>query len=656
MKNIMIKTCLVIFATLILNIEVNAQTWDPQGPQYTDGLKRELNRGISDTARALIMAELSNEYRNFSDSALIFGQKALELSKKIKFPKGEAYALYALGNFYRLEGDFPKAMNTLLAGLHIAEVLNDSSLTAKSVSSVGIVYSQMNDNLQAIKYFKKSRSLFEMMGNTTMVSQLNANISRGFRRNNQLDSALVYTKMALRYLDIDNEDALTSWIIMEAGTLQFELGNKEAAFASLHNCIDINAKNDDNFYGSFAFNVIADFFKKSGQPDSSIYYAKKGLEAAQKIGFKFGALEASNLLAETYESRDIKEALYYQKISRSINDELYGAKIVQGLQKILSEEQERLREVEENKIAEKNRLRQYLMWAGLIIPSLFAFFLYRNNIKKHRSNELLKSTLSDLKSTQAQLIQSEKMASLGELTAGIAHEIQNPLNFVNNFSDLNTELIEEMRHALIMGDSKEAMQIALDVQANQDKISSHGKRADTIVKGMFQHSRTSSGRKELSDINKMANEYLQLAYHGFRAKDMNFNITMNTSYDPAIEMVNIIPQDIGRVLLNLYNNSFYAGSEKRKKQPEGFEPTIYVCTKKVGDQIEITVADNGNGIPEQIVDKVFQPFFTTKPTGQGTGLGLSLSYDIIKAHQGSINIRNTPGEGAEFIITLPTKA
>jgi signal transduction histidine kinase len=652
----MIKTFLLIISLSNLSHVVYAQTWNPKKLEYIDSLKQELLQAEQDTSRALLMAELGSIYRMLSDSSLLYGQKALKLSEKINYPKGEALALYALGNLFRLEGDFPKAMNYLLNGLHIAEELRDNYLTGDYITSIGIVYSQMNDNPQAVHFFKRARGYFEIAGDEVGVCQVNANISRGFRRNNQFDSAQVYTRLAMRYLDISKDDHLASWILMEAGSLQFELGNKETAFSYLHKCIEINTKNFDNFYGSFAYNVIAGFFKSTGQVDSSIFYAKRGLDAAQKIEFKFGALEAATILAEQYESTDINEALNYHKIAKGINDELYGAKVVQGLQKILSEEQERLRVAEENKIAEKNRLRQYLMWAGLIIPSLFAVFLYRNNVKKHRLNELLKNTLSNLKSTQAQLIQSEKMASLGELTAGIAHEIQNPLNFVNNFSDLNTELIEEMRHALILGDSKEAMQIALDVQANQDKISNHGKRADTIVKGMLQHSRSSTGQKEKVDINKLADEYLQLAYHGFRAKDKSFNITMETNYDPANESVNIIPQDIGRVLLNLYNNAFYAVSEKWKEKPAEFEPSISVSTKKIGDKIEIRVADNGKGIPEQVLDKVFQPFFTTKPTGQGTGLGLSLSYDIIKTHHGSINIQNTPGAGAEFIITLPLNA
>jgi signal transduction histidine kinase len=279
-----------------------------------------------------------------------------------------------------------------------------------------------------------------------------------------------------------------------------------------------------------------------------------------------------------------------------------------------------------------------------------------------RTRELQKS-LQDLKSTQSQLIQSEKMASLGELTAGIAHEIQNPLNFVNNFSEVSKELIAEMKDEIDKIGNKDLKAMATDIENNLGKINHHGKRADSIVKGMLQHSRTSTGQKEPTNINTLADEYLRLAFQGMRAKDKNFNASLETHFDKTLSsdkagigQVNIIPQDIGRVLLNLYNNAFYAVAEKQKTSNEGYQPTVSVTTKKVNGEVEITVADNGNGIPEKVLDKVFQPFFTTKPTGQGTGLGLSLSYDIIKAHQGKIDIRNKPGEGAEFIITLPINA
>ena len=271
----------------------------------------------------------------------------------------------------------------------------------------------------------------------------------------------------------------------------------------------------------------------------------------------------------------------------------------------------------------------------------------------HRTEQLNKS-LEELKSTQSQLIQSEKMASLGELTAGIAHEIQNPLNFVNNFSEVNTELVDELQQELKAGKIDEAIEISNDIKANEEKINHHGKRADAIVKGMLQHSRSNSGAKEPTDINALCDEYLRLSYQGLRAKDKSFNATMKTDFDNSIGKINIVPQDIGRVVLNLINNAFYAVNEKIKTADKDYQPIVSVQTKKINDSIEILVSDNGNGNPKNILDKIFQPFFTTKPTGQGTGLGLSLSYDIIKAQGGKLNVETKEGEGTTFIIQMPS--
>jgi signal transduction histidine kinase len=268
----------------------------------------------------------------------------------------------------------------------------------------------------------------------------------------------------------------------------------------------------------------------------------------------------------------------------------------------------------------------------------------------------LEHALEELKATQAQLIHTEKMASLGELTAGIAHEIQNPLNFVNNFSEVSNELLEEMKEEMDKGDMQEAKSIANDVKQNLEKIIHHGKRADAIVKGMLQHSRNSSGQKEPTNINDLCDEYLRLAYHGLRAKDKTFNARFETHFDDSLGPLLIIPQDLGRVILNLINNAFYAVTEKKtllKGENNNYEPTVSVTTKKLNNFVEITVADNGNGIPSKILDKIFQPFFTTKPTGQGTGLGLSLSYDIVKAQGGELKVETKEGEGTAFIISLP---
>jgi signal transduction histidine kinase len=245
------------------------------------------------------------------------------------------------------------------------------------------------------------------------------------------------------------------------------------------------------------------------------------------------------------------------------------------------------------------------------------------------------------------------MASLGELTAGIAHEIQNPLNFVNNFSEVNSELITELVDEIDKGNTSEVKLIAADIRKNSEKIKHHGKRADAIVKGMLQHSRSSSDKKEPTNINALAEEYLRLAYHGLRAKDKSFNAQMTTAFDETIGNVNLVQQDFGRVILNLITNAFYAVNERKKLQEEGYVPAVSVITRRLGGTIDLVVKDNGIGIPHKVLDKIFQPFFTTKPAGQGTGLGLSLSYDIVKAHGGDIKVDTKEKEGTAFIITLP---
>jgi signal transduction histidine kinase len=330
-----------------------------------------------------------------------------------------------------------------------------------------------------------------------------------------------------------------------------------------------------------------------------------------------------------------------------------STRVTQQLQVMAFEEEQRKLELEQTRKEAQVRLKIYFLIAGLLLVSIFGLLMFRNNRQKHKINTKLENTLANLQATQKQLVQSEKMASLGELTAGIAHEIQNPLNFVNNFSEVSTELVDEMKSEIKKGNYDEVNVIADDVKQNLEKINHHGTRAADIVKGMLQHSRSSSGVKEPTDINALADEYLRLAYHGLRAKDIDFNATMKTDFDKSIGKIKIIPQDIGRVILNLITNAFYAVNEKSKQGIADYEPTVSVSTKKVNDKVEIKVTDNGNGIPANILDKIFQPFFTTKPTGQGTGLGLSLSYDIVKAHGGELMVESKEGAGSEFLIQLP---
>ena len=323
----------------------------------------------------------------------------------------------------------------------------------------------------------------------------------------------------------------------------------------------------------------------------------------------------------------------------------------------------------------RNQVKIYALVGLALVLLTVGFILWRANDRRKKSYALLEKqkaetdhqkekaeqSMKELKATQAQLIQSEKMASLGELTAGIAHEIQNPLNFVNNFSEVSNELLQEMENELQEGNLDDAKAIAADIRKNLEKISQHGKRADGIVKGMLQHSRSNSGQRELTDLNALCEEYLRLAYHGYLAKNKSFQANIETNFDLSLSKIDSVPQDIGRVVLNLINNAFYAVNDKSKMQGERYEPLITVSSKMLDGKIELRVKDNGGGIPDQIKEKIFQPFFTTKAPGQGTGLGLSLAYDIItKGHGGELKVESPPagragkeGEGCEFIILLP---
>jgi two-component system NtrC family sensor kinase len=408
-------------------------------------------------------------------------------------------------------------------------------------------------------------------------------------------------------------------------------------------------------------------------PDSCMFYANKTLEVARTTKQDGSLLVAYQALSIANQvNNEIDSAFKYEQLAYKLNDSLKNIRIdnLTKYQKSSFDEQLRLKKLDEERTAYANNLKLLGLLSLLGGILVVAFILYRNNLQKQKANSVLQdqkdkveTTLHELKATQSQLIQSEKMASLGELTAGIAHEIQNPLNFVNNFSEVSNELIKEMKEEFKKGDVEEGFAIANDIEQNLEKINHHGKRAADIVKGMLQHSRSSNGVKEPTDINALADEYLRLAYHGLRAKDKSFNATMKTDFDETIGNINIIPQDIGRVILNLITNAFYAASLPSKggfKDPNyKHEPTIWVKTSKNptlggrGAEVLISVRDNGPGIPRKILDKIFQPFFTTKPTGQGTGLGLSLSYDIVKAHGGELKVETKEGEGTVFIIQIP---
>ena len=622
--------------------------------KLTDSLSRLLAVTTEDTSRVLVLTNLGLQYRNTNpDSSIYYCEKALALTRQIKFKRGEAFALVTIALSMREKGDLPKALELTMQARQIAESHNYPVELATCLRRIGLVYMDLKDYQPCLNYLYQALHKQEAIPFKRGIAIEYMNIAMTYEYMNQLDSALFYIQKA------ENNKELIEDVYPEVnrvfGNIYAQKGNHQGALLYYNKGIEAGLNLNDYRSVSFICSDAARMFRNISQPDSSIAYAKKGVQFGQMASYKKGILFSATILSELLDSSNPREALYYYKIASAAKDSLFGAGNIKTIQSLVAKEEARQKEIESAKVVYQNQLKQYGLIVVLGVFSIIAFILYRNNRQKQKVNTVLETTLANLKSTQSQLIQSEKMASLGELTAGIAHEIQNPLNFVNNFIEVSNELIDEMNEELNKGHIEEAKIIANDVKQNLDKINHHGKRADAIVKGMLQHSRSSSGVKEPTDINALADEYLLLAYHGLRAKDKSFNAAMKTDFDESIGNINVNPQDIGRVILNLITNAFYVVDEKKKWGVENYEPTVSVSTKKINSKVEIKVADNGNGIPPKVLDKIFQPFFTTKPTGQGTGLGLSLSYDIVKAHGGELKVETRENEGTSFLIELPAK-
>jgi len=634
-----------------------------------DSLKQALISAKDDDTRFSTLINLCYEYTwSNADIALIYAQQQLLMAAKLRSERMEAEALKSNSLVLAVMGNYVQALDFSFRARKIAEKLDEKKLLFQIFLNLCIIYRDQGDYEHAIHYGYNSKWIAEILPDTTLRTRAVswAHIGSVFEKFNHLDSALFYTKKALA-----GDKRKSTLIFSTLGNIYSKTGNYPLALDNYRQGIPTAISRNRVRDLSDMYNGMAKIFIKKGQSDSGIYYAKQTISAGKLIMYPLAFIEAGNMLADIYKRQhNMDSALKYLELTAAAKDSLFNNEKLKQVQNISFSEQLKRQEIEVAKVEYNNRIRVYGLLGSLAVFILMAIILFHNNRNKQKANDILKAqkqqideqrsraeqALKELKATQSQLIQSEKMASLGELTAGIAHEIQNPLNFVNNFSEVNTELVDELEEEVGKGNMDEIKAIAKDIKENEQKINFHGKRADAIVKGMLQHSRANTGKKEPTDINALADEYLRLSYHGLRAKDKSFNAGFTTDFYESIGKINVVPQDIGRVLLNLFNNAFHAVNEKKKQQTEGYEPVVSVTTKKENDKLIIVVGDNGVGISKKAVDKIFQPFFTTKPTGQGTGLGLSLSYDIIKAHGGELKVETKEGEGAVFIIQLPFKS
>lgn len=600
------------------------------------------------------------------DSSIYFYKRAIGLYERLNIVNklGRCYSGIAIG--YQQKSNFPMALFYQQKSLKILEEQKNYTSMAYTVLNMANTYNNIGDKdrseslyLQAIELAKKNQ-----LRNVELYAY--TNLSGLYEVHAIWQKSYDFAIKAADLGAVLGDQGMQATSLSRASMALVYLNQPEKALALSQEAITLADSSGQPLNINQAYSGMGRVLRSQGKWNEAIPFYEKGFEP-----LKDANLYTQNMgdlfkeLSDCYEKTgNYSKALELYQQSAAITDSVRSRENIQKATELTmnyefekKEQAAKARQEAKDEIADA---RQMALIIGLILSLILiigAVYAYYNkqkaNIRLQAQKKEIEDTFEKLKNTQAQLIQAEKMASLGELTAGIAHEIQNPLNFVTNFSEVSTDMIDELKEEMDKGDEAEVSAIARDIKQNLQKIHHHGQRAAAIVKGMLDHSRSNSGKKEAVDINFLSEEYLRLAYHGLKAKDSSFNSEIKSELDTTIIKIMAVPQDMGRVLQNLINNALYAVAEKQKMSPENYKPFIKLTTEKVGNFVQIKVRDNGNGIPDAVKDKIFQPFFTTKPTGEGTGLGLSLSYEIItKGHGGELTVETTVGEGTEFIIRL----
>lgn len=628
-----------------------------------------LRETVNKKALAWQLTNVGLNYRNMGNygDAMEYFMESLKISREIKDSLTIVEALLAIGFTYGYVEKWKDALDYQQQALKIYQQMNDSLGIARIYNDMGVTNMRAGNLSMALKQHQAALAIRLKSPEHYYTFASYLYIGNIYEKFNNLPEAISNYEAGLQYIKYSEFFISGIDAQMNLGNVYLKTSEYQKALTAFNSALELSLKIKDETFEAKSSMYIAKVWLAKGEPRRALTWLRKAEKAAPESAIVFLG-ETYQSIAETYfKLGDYKNAyinlMKYEKVKDSIVVAENLEKITtlsnrlefENKQAIESENHKKILAIKQAQIKREKITRNFSLF-GMLVAFVLAVIVFVRFIEKKKLNSKLNKTLSDLKLTQAQLIQSEKMASLGELTAGIAHEIQNPLNFVNNFSDINTELIDEMKEGMAAGNMQMANEIADDIKQNLEKIHHHGKRADAIVKGMLMHSLSISGVKEPTDINALADEYLRLAYHGLRAKDNSFNADFETEFDLNLPKINVIPQDIGRVMLNLINNAFYAASANALTMEDShFKPTVTVSTKKLDGRIQISVHDNGSGISDSIKDKIFQPFFTTKPTGQGTGLGLSLAYDIVKGHGGELKVDSKEGKGTVFTVVLKLK-
>ncbi len=631
-----------------------------------DSLLHLLSTNIPDSSRSLILDRLGLSLMTSKPLiALQYAQQGLEVAQKAKFPKGVSRNMNRIGAIMRVTGNYPKSLKMHLDALKIAEETNDLDGLVRIYNQLGLFYSSQKDHEKAIDTYFVGVGISKKIRDKNLEMTLLSNIGADYAFLNNLDSARIYTQSAYE-LGEKQKSKNINVLLANLANVNARAKNYAISLDYHRQSIPYSILIDDYTTIGNTYFEMAEIFKKTGKLDSCLLYAKKSLKVSQETNNIQSIYGSSSLLADLYQKIDVQKSYTFYKQATAAKDSMFNQQKAKQIENVSFVENLRKQELIDSEKAFKNRQWSIILLSIIGVVLLISVILFRNNRIQNKANRLLskqkleielqrskaENALNELESTQMQLVQKEKLASLGEITAGIAHEIQNPLNFVNNFSELSIELADELKLEFdkieIPEEKKEYLEELLhDLTQNQERIHGHGKRASSIVSNMLEHSRSSDGEVQITDMNKLAEEYLSLSYHGMRAKNKLFNADYQLIADKNLPPIKVNQQDIGRVLLNIFNNAFYAASQS-------INPSIKVITKLEKEYLIIEVIDNGKGISKELQSKIFQPFFTTKPTGEGTGLGLSLSYDIItKGNNGKIEVLSEEGKGATFSIKLP---
>jgi two-component system NtrC family sensor kinase len=623
------------------------------------------NNTLNGNAKLDLLRELAFNEVNDLKRALQYAEELISLSKQ----EGDYTYLhrgyYQKGNKQRLLGTLDEALDSYIKSAEAARKAGYTLGEGKAYTGIADLYSISNNHKNAMVYYDKAIAILRKSKDPITLGSAILNAGDEFLTHKNYKAALQYFYESGAIFDKANYPIGKAYNLGNIGMVYANTGKNILAEENINDAIRILEELKDFYPISVYLLSMADIYLEKGDQPTALAYAIKSLKIAYRYGLKQQISDANLKLSEIHEKAgNTGQSLTHYKDYILYRDSVNSIKAVQKMADLRTDYEISQKQIEVDLLNQEKRSQRIKLISLFIILGLAAVIVtilyWYNTVLQQQKKEInhkssqLEQSLANLHATQSQLIQKEKMASLGELTAGIAHEIQNPLNFVTNFSDLSTELIEELKEETRAERLDDVLAIADDLTINLQKIAHHGGRASAIVRGMLEHSRSSTGERQSTNLNTMTNEYLKIAYQGLRAKDKDFNCELRTDFDPKLPPMEIMPQEIGRVLLNLYNNAFYTLRERMRLGQADYQPTLTVVTRRVGNGLELEVKDNGMGIPDGVKGKIFQPFFTTKPTGEGTGLGLSLSYDIItKAHGGTLSVISEEGVGSAFTILLP---